>query len=68
MEYRYVFLDNNDVLYDTFSGTTCPSLGIDSIMSLESVWKQQYKMLAREKLFEQVVPLKQLLKTTNYIW
>ena len=60
MEYRYVFLDNNDVLYNTFSGTTS-----DSIMSLESVGKQQYKMLVRENY--KSFPLKQLSKTTNYI-
>ena len=65
MEYRYVFLDNNDVLYNTFSGTTCPSSRIDSIMSLESVGKQQYKMLVRENY--KSFPLKQLSKTTNYI-
>ena len=54
---QYYFSDNNDVLYDISSGTTrLPSI-IDSIMSLESVGKQQYEKYTQERLIDRVVPI-----------
>ena len=66
LEYGNVFMDDNDVLYDISSGTTCPSSAIDSIMSLESNGKIQCEEFVQERLVDRLVPLDKPIKSNKY--
>ena len=62
IEYRNILLDDNDMLYNIISRTTCPLSAINCFMSLEPVGKQQYETFVRERLVDRVVSIKTIIK------
>ena len=59
-------LDHNNMLYNIFARTaTCLPSAISSIMSLESVEKQQYETFVRERLLDQVVSIETTFKNNK---
>ena len=56
-EYGNVFSDKTGSLYNLSTGLTLPSSTIDSLVSLESIGKEQYETFVRERLVERTVAI-----------
>ena len=56
-EYGNVFSDKTGSLYNLSTWLTLPSSTIDSLVSLESIGKEQYETFVRERLVERTVAI-----------
>ena len=56
-EYGNVFSDNTNTLYDLATGITRPPSTIDSILSLESLGRNQYESYVQTRLVERTISI-----------
>ena len=60
-----VFTDESNVLYDLSTDEACPPTTIDSIISLETMGKQQDEKFVGERLVNRTVPITEKIKLSK---